>query len=198
MKKILTGAVAIASTVASVAALAHPNHESLSISAGLLSGALHPLVGLDHLLALCAVGALSAPLQGLQKWLVPSVFAALMALGFVLAHGGWHLAVISTMEAMIMLSLLMGAVLLVVNRLASSYFSERAEILRGFSAWAMTGFALFHGMAHGLEVPLEASAVGFGLSFVMASFAVMATVIVAVKHIIHLRNFHTKLLSEIN
>ena len=179
MKKILTGAVAITSTLASVAALAHPNHESLSIGAGLLSGALHPLMGLDHLLALCAVGALSAPLQGLQKWLVPSVFAVLMALGFVLAHGGWHLAVVSTMETMIMLSLLMGGVLLVVNRLACRYFSEGAGILRGFSAWAMTGFALFHGMAHGLEVPLEASAVGFGMSFVMVSLAVMVIVISA-------------------
>ena len=188
MKNMFSGVFAVAAATASMAAVAHPNHESLSLSAGLLSGAVHPLVGLDHLLALCAVGALSAPLQGLQRWLVPLVFAGLMALGFVLAHGGWHLAMVSTMEAMIMMSLLMGAVLLMVNRLASRHFSGRTGILRGFSAWAMTGFALFHGMAHGLEVPLEASAVGFGMSFVMASLAVMATVIVVVKYLMPLRN----------
>lgn len=154
-------------------AFAHPGHESLSFSGGLQSGFLHPVVGLDHLLVLCAVGALSASLTGIQRLLLPLVFVGLMLFGFLMAHAGWHLASSSTIETMIGLSLFLSAAFLVINRLMARQVKSGRSIAETIFAWGITGFSVFHGSAHGLEIPIDASTSGFGVGFISASLVVI-------------------------
>jgi urease accessory protein len=153
-------------------AIAHPGHEGTVISTGVLSGALHPLLGLDHLLSLIAVGILSTRLQGKQKYLVPLCFVGLMLAGFVFAHAGLHLISVATMESMILVSLGMAAMFMLLGQVLqnNTRFHE-------VSAWCMTAFASIHGMAHGLEIPAGASALGFAAGFSLMCLLVMGLVL---------------------
>mgnify|MGYP002700646097 FL=1 len=58
-------------------AFAHPGHGT----SGLVSGLSHPLFGLDHLLAMVAVGLCAAKLGGTARWLLPVLFVSIMVLG---------------------------------------------------------------------------------------------------------------------
>lgn len=134
-------------------ALAHPGHGP---EAGFAAGALHPLSGLDHVAVMVAVGLLAARLGGRALWLLPLSFLTLMTVGGALAMAG---AAVPFTEAMIAVS--------VVAMLA-------ALILRWTppapAAAAMVGaFALFHGLAHGAEMPGNASGVVFASGFVLAT-----------------------------
>lgn len=152
-------------------ALAHSGHENTLISTGVLMGMLHPLLGLDHLLSLIAVGVLSARLNGKQKCLVPLCFVALMLLGFTFAHAGMHLVPMGAVEMLITASLVMAAILIVAGKCL--FQSSRFNIV---AAWGLTLFASMHGMAHGLEIPVEASAFGFAVGFSVLCLMVMACV----------------------
>lgn len=154
---------------ASTSAMAHPGHEQLSLTAGLFSGFLHPLVGLDHLLVLFALGYVSHSLEGNQRWILPLTFVGLMAVGFVVAHAGIHLVSAGAMETMITISLVLAMVLLVVN----NHGVKLLKPLSGrFSVWFLPLFAIFHGLAHGYEIPHDASATTFGLAFAAASLSI--------------------------
>jgi urease accessory protein len=131
-------------------ALAHPGHEA--------SGFLHPLTGLDHLLAMVGVGLWAALMAGrkpVMAMALPAAFLAMMAIGAAAGFAGINLPLV---EATILASvfvvggLIIGAVRLPVP-----------------SAMAIVGlFAVFHGYAHALEAP----AVGAGsyiLGFLMAT-----------------------------
>src|SRR5213593_4828132 len=63
---------------------AHPLHNSMS---GLTSGLLHPFAGLDHILAMVAVGFWAAQLGGRARWLVPGSFLAMMIAGSTIGFG---------------------------------------------------------------------------------------------------------------
>lgn len=152
--------------------LAHPGHEQTSISLGLVNGALHPLLGLDHLLALLAVGILSAQAKGQHRFWVPVTFIAMMGLGFYGAHAGVHGLASGTIETLIMMSLFVGGGFVLVASVLKRY-----QILTQLGAWGMTGFAVFHGLAHGLEVPAEA-----GLNSFAFGFLFMASVLIAVSY----------------
>lgn len=153
-------------------AFAHPGHEQASSMMGLVSGALHPLLGLDHLLAILALGLFSARLEGKQRFVVPAVFLTMMATGFYMAHAGLHSLSGAFIETAIMLSLLFAVVsMLVVVAM------KKSQLLSGVkqgAAWLMTGFAVFHGLAHGLEVPAGATLNGFALGFLSASALLIA------------------------
>lgn len=126
----------------------------------LVAGLLHPLLGLDHLLAILGAG-LWASLSGPRAiHLVPAVFVGAMALGFVLALTGLPLPAV---EAMILASV-------VVFGLAVA-LALRADP-RVFAVMAGC-FALFHGYAHGAEIG-DASAVRFGIGFVAATAMLLA------------------------
>lgn len=146
----MRAAVALAAILFCGTALAHPGHGN-DAAAGLL----HPLLGLDHLLAMLAVGMWSARLGGRAKWLVPASFIACMLLAAGLAMAGLALPM---METGIAASVLLSGLLLV--------FSIRVRPLAGVFMVAL--FALFHGYAHGLEMPAQISpwlyAAGFALS----------------------------------
>ena len=149
--RIVLVAVALAATA--MPALAHTG---VGATSGLAAGFTHPLLGLDHLLAMIAVGLFAASRGGKALWLVPLAFVAMMAAGGLLAMAGIGLPMV---ELGIALSVVvLGAA--VALRLS----------LPVAGAMALVGaFALFHGHAHGAEMPAGASAMSYALGFVLAT-----------------------------
>jgi len=125
-------------------------------ASGLAAGFLHPLGGLDHILAMAGVGLLGFVLGGRALWLVPASFIAMMAVGGALGVAGIGVPFV---EAGIALSVVViGAALAFGTKLPVAL----AMALAG-------GFAVFHGHAHGTEMPLAASGLAYGLGFVAAT-----------------------------
>jgi urease accessory protein len=124
--------------------------------AGFAGGLAHPFLGLDHLLAMIAVGLWAAQLGGSNLWRVPVAFVAAMAGGAVLANPAMDMSWLETSIAASVVAL----GLMVAFRL-------RLPGLLGMLAVAC--FALFHGFAHGLEMPQTASPYGYGLGFLLAT-----------------------------
>jgi urease accessory protein len=124
------------------AAQAHTGHDG-----GLLSAALHPFTGVDHLLAMVMVGlwaALLAPEDGKSIWLLPAAFLVAMAAGAGLAAAG--VPVPAYERAITGSVVVLGLILLAVMRVKL----PAATIL-------IATFALVHGYAHGTELPLATS-----------------------------------------
>lgn len=130
--------------------------------AGLAAGMMHPFSGLDHLLAMVAVGAWAAQQGGRARWAVPLAFVAMMVAGGVWGSlGGWLPGVESGIAASV----------LVLGLLIA--FAARLPVAAGM---ALVGsFALFHGYAHGAEMPAGAGpwlyAIGFLLSTLLLHVA---------------------------
>ena len=119
---------------------------------GFLSGLVHPVLGYDHLLAMLSVGILSAQIGGRAIWTVPATFVSVMAIGGVL---GLIDIGISITEIGIAFSLVI---------LGSIIASERRLPI----VLAMIGvgfFAIFHGYAHGTEMPQTAEPVAYAFGF---------------------------------
>lgn len=134
-------------------ALAHSGHLA---TVGFLDGAEHPLTGIDHLLAMVTVGVYAATIGGRALFAVPSSFVGGMLLGGALAFAGVDLPLV---EPMIYASVLVLALLCVLPAARSL---SLACALAG-------GFALFHGFAHGAEMPMEASALSYALGFSLST-----------------------------
>ena len=118
-------------------AWAHADHAT---AAGFLSGITHPLSGLDHLLAMLAVGIWASQCGGRALWAWPVAFVALMSAGSLSAISGVTHPYI---EQGIVASLLVFGLLIAA--------AIRLPLLAG--AWIVSVFALFHGAAHGVEMP---------------------------------------------
>lgn len=168
MKKLFITCLSLftASTV-----LAHPGHESISASQGLLAGILHPLMGLDHLLALIAVGVVAGLAGKRTSWSLPVSYAVIMLIGFVIAAMGVTVFSMPVVETLILSSVVLGAALILVGR--------RGNALA--KSGLLLGFALFHGIAHGIEVPAGVSAYIFAIGFVMASLSIMLIASIVVR-----------------
>jgi urease accessory protein len=123
---------------------------------GFSGGLAHPLQGLDHLLAMIAIGLWAAQQGGRATWAVPAAFVGAMALGGGLA---WSGIALPQVETAIALSVLVLGLLVAIRR--------RWALAAGMAIAA--AFALFHGYAHGLEMPQAASPVLYGLGFVLAT-----------------------------
>jgi urease accessory protein len=152
MHRIALRAAAASLVLAPVAASAHPGHDSIS----LVSGFMHPLGGIDHIIAMVAVGLLAARLGGRGLWLVPASFVAAMAAAGLAASLGVQLPYVETGIAVSVLVL--GAI--VAFRVAMP-----VAVAVGLVAF----FAVFHGFAHGVEMPETASGLLYGLGFVTAT-----------------------------
>lgn len=134
-------------------ASAHTGHDS---SQGLSVGFFHPFCGLDHLLAMIAVGLWAAQLGGRAQWLVPSSFLGAMLVGAACAANGFRLPITETMiigSLVALGGLISGAVRLPV----------------AVASAAVAAFALFHGSAHGAELPASVSGLQFGAGFLLAT-----------------------------
>lgn len=140
-----------------VPALAHA-HTGAGHANGFMDGLDHPLHGLDHLLAMIAVGLWAAQLGGRAVWAVPASFVGVMALGGFMGAAGWNLPMV---ETGILLSVFLLGLLLV--------FAVRLPLWAGSGLVAF--FALFHGYAHGAEMPHGASSALYAGGFVLATAA---------------------------
>lgn len=124
--------------------------------AGLAAGLLHPLAGLDHLLAMITVGVWAAQIGGRARWLVPAAFAGMVVVGGAIGMGG---AAIPGMETAIALSvLLLGGVILLALRPDPA-----------LGMMLVGAFALFHGYAHGTELPEAAAPLPYAAGFLAAT-----------------------------
>jgi urease accessory protein len=143
--------VFVGATIAGAAAHTYGAH-----GAGFAQGFLHPFGGIDHLLAMVAVGLWAAQRGGRALWAVPGAFVAMMAVGGIAGAFGVTLPLV---ELGIALSLIvLGAAVALSIRLPVA------------AAAALVGlFALFHGHAHGSELPETESALAYGLGFVAAT-----------------------------
>jgi urease accessory protein len=155
--KISLFALAVA-LLASIPAYAHTGADTVF---SLSSGFLHPLGGLDHLLAMFAVGLLAAQLGGRALWLVPGAFVALMILGAGLGHTQTALPGV---EYAISFSLVAIAVPVAF---ALSMPAGVAMTLVGI-------FAIFHGHAHGSELPSDGELLAYIAGFATATALIHA------------------------
>jgi urease accessory protein len=148
---------ALALLLSPALAFAHAGHDH----SGLLAGLAHPLQGLDHLLAMLAVGLWAAQQTGAARWALPLGFVGSMLAGGLLGFAGVQLALLESGIAASLLAL--GLLVAVAARLPLS------------GALGLTAvFGLSHGIAHGLELPALASPWGYAGGFVAASAALHA------------------------
>jgi len=124
--------------------------------AGLMAGLKHPFVGLDHLLAMIAVGIWAGQLGGRAVWLIPLTFVSVMAAAATLASFGLLLPL---MEPAIACSVLVLGLLI----------AGSVRLPTSVGALLVSLFAVFHGYAHGLELPQAASPILYGAGFVLAT-----------------------------
>jgi urease accessory protein len=131
-------------------------HTGVGDANGFVHGFSHPLNGIDHVLAMVAVGAFAAQLGGRALWLVPLTFISVVAAAGLVGMAGIGLPFV---EIGIALSVI---VLGLVVALQLSLPVVAAMALVGF-------FAIFHGHAHGAEMPESASGLAYGAGFVCAT-----------------------------
>jgi urease accessory protein len=139
-----------------VLAHAHPGHDGHELTWDFATGAAHPFSGWDHLLAMIAVGLWAAQLGGRCRWLVPVAFVTVMALGAAPGPAGFA---VPGVEQGIAVSLLVLGLLIAT--------AVRLPVPAGMAIVGL--FALFHGAAHGSEMPATADGIGYGAGFVAAT-----------------------------
>ncbi|HVE51528.1 MAG TPA: HupE/UreJ family protein [Casimicrobiaceae bacterium] len=126
------------------------------VTGGLLAGFLHPIRGVDHLVAMVAVGIWGAQLGRPAIWLLPITFPLVMAFGGVLGIAGLPLPGVEIGVAVS--AIVLGAMIA---------FAVRPPI--ALAAIIVAIFAIFHGYAHGAELPKSANAVSYSFGFVAAT-----------------------------
>ncbi len=131
-------------------------HTQTGVAGGLLSGLAHPVTGVDHLIAMVAVGLWGAQLGAPALWVLPVAFPLVMAFGGVLGVIGVPLPV---PELVIALSaLVLGGMVL-----------AQLRVPLPVAAAIVAVFAIFHGHAHGAELPTAANPLAYGVGFVLAT-----------------------------
>ena len=131
-------------------------HTGVGDAHGFVHGFMHPIGGIDHILAMVAVGVFAYVLGGKALWLVPLSFVGMMAVGFLLGIGGVDVPFVELGIA-----------------LSSVVIGGAAALGRpmpAVAASALVGvFAIFHGHAHGAEMPVDASGLEYAAGFIVAT-----------------------------
>jgi urease accessory protein len=150
--------LAVLSTLAPDAALAHTGMEH---AASFTAGLTHPWTGLDHLLAMVAVGLWAGLVGGRAVWAWPVAFVGVMVLGGALGMAGVALPLVESgiLASVVALGLLVLAAL-------------RLPVAVG--AVLVAVFAVLHGHAHGAELPVEGAAASYFAGFALATAALHA------------------------
>ena len=148
----LVGAIAITLLIPSVASA----HTGVGDPSGFWHGLGHPIAGLDHILAMVAVGLWAAQIGGKALWLVPGAFLLAMTGSSVLGHFGLPLPGVE--QGILASDFILGLLLLFSNRLSLAVSVGIVSIL-----------AIFHGYAHGAEMPETASGLIYGIGFMMST-----------------------------
>lgn len=136
------------------AAFAHPGHDE----SGLVAGLSHPLTGLDHIAVMIAVGLWAALKGGRALWVWPAAFVGVMLIGGVLGMIGVALPLVEPgiLASVVVLGLLVALAV---------------DLPVSVGAAIVGLFALFHGHAHGSEVPEATSGIAYLAGFAMATAA---------------------------
>jgi urease accessory protein len=131
-------------------------HAQKGEAAGFLTGFFHPISGLDHVLAMVAVGLWGAQLGAPAIWLLPVAFPMVMAVGGML--GLWGVPLPGIEYGIAASAIVLGVAVMTEARPPLAV----AATLVGF-------FAVFHGHAHGTELPPRQSALLYSMGFVIAT-----------------------------
>lgn len=143
-------------------AMAHTGHGAAT---GLQAGLTHPFTGLDHMLAMLAIGVWAAMQKKSQQLSIPFAFLIFLGVGFALAING---AVLPFIEQTIAASVLIGGLIIATTARLPAAISLTLTML----------FALAHGQAHGLEAA-SGSTLLFALGFIGSSAILHFTGMVA-------------------
>ena len=131
-------------------------HSETGVIGGFASGFMHPLRGLDHIVAMVAVGLWGAFLGAPAMWVLPVIFPMVMAVGGAIGILGIPLPGIETGIALS--GVILGSMVL---------FAVKPPL---WIAGSIVGFfAIFHGYAHGAELPNAANAITYAVGFVTAT-----------------------------
>ena len=134
-------------------------HEQQVIRFGsFLGGLTHPVLGLDHFLAMVSVGLVSSMVGGRAIWTVPSLFVVMMAVGGLIGRADIGLSS-GAIETGIAVS---------VIALGGALAADRQLPVRGVMA-AVVFFGFFHGYAHGVEIPNIARPVVYAMGFLLGT-----------------------------
>ena len=153
MRRVTLTTLVATFALAPAVAFAHTGHGDAS---GLMHGLTHPITGIDHVLAMVAVGVLAAQLGGRALWMVPLSFVCAIAIGGALGMAGIQVPFAE-----------LGIALSVVVLGLAIAFPLKVPAL---AAVALVGFfAVFHGYAHGVEMPAAASALPYAVGFIGAT-----------------------------
>jgi urease accessory protein len=148
--------IRLAAALLALAPSAALAHTGVGTTTGFFHGFEHPVAGLDHVLAMVAVGILAWQLGGRAVWAVPATFVVVMALGGALGMAGIGVPFVE-----------LGIGLSVVALGAAVAFDVKAPVA---AAMAVAGlFAIFHGHAHGAEMPEDAAGYAYGLGFMLGT-----------------------------
>ena len=132
-------------------AYAHPGHMNNA-----MAGLVHPFLGIDHLLAMVAVGVWASQLGGRARWMLPASFVAIMGLSGSIGIAGVALPMV---ESGIATSVLLLGLLIA--------FSVKMKPALGAGLIGL--FAVFHGYAHGVEMPGLSTPWQYGIGFMLAT-----------------------------
>lgn len=140
-------------------------HENQVIEYGsFLAGLTHPVLGLDHLLAMVSVGIVSTIIGGRAIWTVPGTFVMMMAVGGLVGWAGLDVpAQLVELAIAASVILLGGAILL----------DRQLPVAGAMAAVAFFGF--FHGFAHGSEIPEIADPLVYALGFMLGTILLHLT-----------------------
>ena len=157
-KQALAVVVAIAAMLPCFA-IAHVGHSDAG--GGLWAGMLHPLSGLDHIAAMVALGIWAAQLGAPAIWLLPITFPLIVALGGALGALG---VPVPGVEVGIALSAITLGLMIALSVRAPRRIATSALL-----GLLVAAFAIFHGYAHGAEIPESANAMSYAVGFVLAT-----------------------------
>jgi urease accessory protein len=137
-------------------AYGHGNHGGGEFGGGFGTGFLHPIQGLDHVVAMIAVGLWGAQLGAPAIWLLPIAFPLIMAMGAAMGLLGYSLPGVEIGIACS--AIVLGLMVLLEARPAI-----------WVSLALVAAFAVFHGHAHGTELPKGESGLAYGIGFVLGT-----------------------------
>ncbi len=150
IKRMLLALAAVAAPAVAYA------HTGVGDTSGFVHGFSHPISGLDHILAMVMVGVFAFQLGGRATWLVPTTFVLVMAVGGGLGIAGINVPFV---ELGIALSVVVLGAIIALNVKAPTAV-----------AMGLVGlFAIFHGHAHGAEMPENAAGAAYAAGFMIAT-----------------------------
>lgn len=131
-------------------------HIGVGQTTGFMHGFGHPVAGADHVLAMVAVGIWAAQIGGRALWVIPCSFIGVMVFGGVLGYIGVSVPFVE--EGILVSILVLGVLIAGTFKFPLIYSSFLVGI-----------FAIFHGHAHGSEMPASISAASYAVGFALAT-----------------------------